>query len=163
MIRVLIAVIFTLAVGSVSRAADPGGFRDLPWGAELERLADRGFEKIPLPKGIVSRVESYKRRDDDPKVGGATAEAITYNFLWGRLYSVAVDFTGYENLLRITDYCEGLFGKSNATMVKDMEYFVSFDSPGTGVLVYYQFAKHSFFVRTGRLFLFSKELDRRAM
>lgn len=157
----LFALIFIiLATASAAQAKDADGFRDLPWGIELSKLADKGFEKAPVPKGVAVQVESYRRKNEDLKFNGVTSEAITYNFLGGRLYSVTIDFTGSQALKRMTDYCTKRFGKSIGSMVKEMEYFDSFESRTTGALIYYQFAKHSFFVRYGRLFLFSRELDR---
>jgi hypothetical protein len=153
-------ILILLATASATLARDPDGFRDLPWGAELAKLADRGFERVPVPKGVTVQVESFRRKNDDLTFHGVTSEAITYNFLGGRLYSVTVDFTGSQSLKRLTDYCRKRFGRSSGSMVKEMEYFDSFESPTTGALIYYQFAKHSFFVRYGRLFLYSREMDR---
>ena len=153
-------IIIILATAGSVAAMERDGFRNLSWGAAPTDLAERGFEKVPVPKGVTSRVESYRRKNEDLGLSGATCDAITYNFLGGRLYSVTIDFSGSSNLQLIKDYCMKRFGRSSAAMVKDMEYFVSFESPATGALIYYQFAKHSFFVRYGRLFLFSRELDR---
>jgi len=152
-------ILFILATASATLAKGPDGFRDLPWGTELSKLADKGFEKVSVPKGVTVRVESYRRKNEELKFNGVTAEAITYNFLDGRLYSVTIDFTGSQGLKRMTDYCVKRFGRSSGSMVKEMEYFDSFDSPTTGALIYYQFAKHSFFVRYGRLFLYSRVMD----
>jgi hypothetical protein len=154
-----IIVLVLLTVGAAT-AEGRDGFRDLAWGTELAKLADLGLEKVPLPKGSTSQVESYRRKNENLGLAGVTCDSITYNFLANRLYSVTIDFSGSSNLKLIKDYCQKRFGSSSGTMVKDMEYFVSFESPATGALVYYQFAKHSFFVRYGRLFLFSRELDK---
>ena len=150
---------FMATTAFASPAGDAGGFRDLSWGTELAMLQGKGFDRVPEPKGGSSRVESFRKKSDELKIGAATAEAITYNFLRGRLYSVAIDFSGYDNLQGIMAYCGGRFGKSTGSMAKEMEYFVSFASPATGALIYYQFAKHNFFVRNGRLFLFSREME----
>lgn len=158
--KIFTVIIIILAIAGTSAAKDRDGFRDLVWGAELAQLADQGFEKVPVPKGATSLVESYRRKSENLGLDGVSCDAITYNFLSGRLYSVTIDFTGNGNLTRIKDYCRKRFGDSSGTMVKDMEYFESFESTVTGALIYYQFAKHSFFVRYGRLFLFSRELDR---
>lgn len=157
--RFLVLVLTLLATVTPSLAGEGGGFRDLRWGTDLAMLKDQGFSRIPEFKGITSPVESFKKKDDQLKIGAAIVDAITYNFLKGRLYSVAIDFNGYDNLQQIMDYCEKQFGKSTASMVKDMEYFISFDSPHSGALIYYQFAKHNFFVRNGRLFLYSRKMD----
>lgn len=153
-------ILILLAIAGATAAQEPDGFRGLAWGTTLSQLGDQGFEKVPVPKGVTSPVESYRRKNETLVLDGATCDTITYNFLGGRLYSVTIDFSGSSNLARIKEYCRKRFGSSSGTMVKDMEYFLSFESPNTGALIYYQFAKHSFFVRYGRLFLFSRELDR---
>ena len=158
--KIFMVIILILATTGAAAAKDQGGFRDLAWGTELARLADLGLEKVPLPKGTTSQVESYRRKKENLDLAGVTCDTITYNFLGNRLYSVTIDFSGSSNLKLIRDYCMKRFGSSSGSMVKDMEYFVSFESPATGALIYYQFAKHSFFVRYGRLFLFSRDLDR---
>ena len=158
--KIFTVIIIILATAGAVAAKDRDGFRDLPWGSGLTKLADRGFEKVPVPKGAMSLVESYRRKNENLGLSGVTCDTITYNFLGGRLYSVTIDFSGSSNLKLIEDYCMKRFGRSSGSMVKDMEYFVSFESPATGALIYYQFAKHSFFVRYGRLFLFSRKLDR---
>ena len=158
--KIFVLLIIILATAGAAAAKDRDGFRDLPWGAELAKLADRGFEKVSVPKGATSRVESYRRKNENLGLAGVICDSITYNFLGGRLYSVTIDFNGSSNLKQIKEFCMKRFGRSSGSMVKDMEYFVSFESPATGALIYYQFAKHSFFVRYGRLFLFSRELDR---
>lgn len=159
MIRLTALVLVILTTVSFSHAGDAGGFRDLPWGTELTTLKEKGFEKIPDAKGSSSRVESFRNNNDELKIGDAAVEAITYNFLKGELYSVAIDFNGYDNLQRILAYCGKRFGKNTGFMVKEMEYFVSFDSPASGAVIFYQFAKHNFFVRNGRLFIFSRAMD----
>ncbi|HXE96580.1 MAG TPA: hypothetical protein VN642_09255 [Dongiaceae bacterium] len=158
--KIFIVIIIILATAGAAAAKDPDGFRDLAWGTGLAKLAEQGFEKVPVPKGALSPVVSYRRKNDTLTLAGVTCDSITYNFLGGRLYSVTIDFSGSSNLKLIKDYCMKRFGGSSGSMVKDMEYFVSFESPATGALIYYQFAKHSFFVRYGRLFLFSRKLDR---
>jgi hypothetical protein len=158
--KIFIVVIIILATAGAAAGEARDGFRDLAWGTALAKLAEQGFEKVPVPKGAMTQVESYRRKNENLALAGVTCDAITYNFLGGRLYSVTIDFSGSSNLKLIKDYCMKRFGSSSGSMVKDMEYFVSFESPATGALIYYQFAKHSFFVRYGRLFLFSRELDR---
>jgi hypothetical protein len=155
-----IAILIVLGVAVAAMAETGGGFRDIPWGAELTKLSGMGLEAVPVPKGVHSPVESFRRKSDELKIGEAVVEGISYNFLKGRFYSVTIDFSGYDNMLRVMDYCERQYGKNTGTMVKEMERFVSFDSPATGALVYYQFAMHAFFVRYGRLFVYSKVMDR---
>jgi len=157
--KIFMVIILILATTGAAAAKDQGGFRDLAWGTELARLADLGLEKVPVPKGTTSQVESYRLKKENLGLAGATCDTITYNFLGNRLYSVTIDFSGSSNLKLIKNYCMKRFG-SSSSMVKDMEYFISFESPDTGALIYYQFAKHSFFVRYGRLFLYSREMDR---
>lgn len=158
--KLFTVIILILATAGAASAKERDGFRDLAWGTELAKLADLGLEKVPVLKGTTSRVESYRRKKENLGLAGVTCDNITYNFLGNRLYSVTIDFSGSSNLKLIKDYCQKRFGSSSGSMVKDMEYFVSFESPATGALIYYQFAKHSFFVRYGRLFLFSRELDK---
>lgn len=158
--KIFTVIILILTTTGAAAAKDLAGFRNLAWGTELARLSDLDLEKVPVLKGTTSRVESYRRKKENLELAGMTCDTITYNFLGNRLYSVTIDFSGSSNLKLIKDYCQKRFGSSSGTMVKDMEYFVSFESPATGALIYYQFAKHSFFVRYGRLFLFSRELDR---
>jgi len=160
MLKIITLIIILLATAGATRAKELDGFRDLAWGTGLDKLADRGFEKLPVPKGSVSLAGSYRLKNENLVLGGASCDSIAYNFLGGRLYSVTVDFSGTSNLRLIKEYCNKRFGASSGSMVKEMEYFVSFESPATGALIYYQFAKHSFFVRYGRLFLFSREIDR---
>jgi hypothetical protein len=158
--KLCIAILFVLAATAGAIAETGDGFRDLPWGSRMADLAALELEKIPVPKGATSAVESFRCKNDNLKVGEAVVNTISYNFLNDRLYSVTLDFAGYDNMLRILAYCENRFGKNSGSMVKELERFVSFDSPATGALVYYQFAMHAFFVRYGRLFLYSREMDK---
>lgn len=160
MLKIVTVMIILLTAAGAARATERDGFRDLAWGTALAALSGRGFEKVPVPKGSVSLAESYRLKNENLVLAGVTCDSITYNFLGGRLYSVTIDFSGNSNLKLIREYCDKRFGGSSGSMVKEMEYFVSFESPATGALIYYQFAKHSFFVRYGRLFLFSREIDR---
>lgn len=158
--KLCIPILLVLTVATCAMAEIAGGFRDIPWGSRLSELSAMGLEKIPVPDGVTSPTKSFRGKNDELKVGEAVVEGISYNFLNDRLYSVTIDFSGYDNMLRLMEYCEYHFGKSTGSMVKDMERFVSFDSPTTGALVYYQFAMHTFFVRYGRLFVYSREMDR---
>ena len=157
--KLCIAILIVL-IATAAMAESAGGFRDIPWGSSLAELSAKGLEKIPVPKGVTSPTESFRRKSDELKIGEAAVEGISYNFLNGRLYSVTIDFSGYDNMLRVMAYCEKHFGKNTGSMVKEMERFVSFGSPATGALLYYQFARHAFFVRYGRLFVYSRDMDR---
>lgn len=152
----VIGVILTAFVAlSSAGAAEIDGFRGLRWGTELSTLKMAEFTKVPPFKGIAPDTESYRRTADELVVGGIPVEYINYNFRKGRLFSVNIDFKGFFIYEKLLTYCKELIGPATASMVRNMEYITTFDSPRTGALLYLQLTTPIY--SDGRLFLYSRE------
>lgn len=149
------AIVLVFAVFSAAGAADIDGFRGIKWGTELATLNSAEFVRVPSFKGIAPGMESYRRQNDEPKVAGVEVENINYNFRMGKLVSVNIDFKGFIVYERLLAFCRGEFGPPTGSMVKNMEYIYTFESPRTGALLYLQLTTPIF--SDGRLFYYSRE------
>ncbi len=158
----IILLMILLPLPGPLRGAESDGFRGLGWGTEFSAMS--GMERIPDTRGSTRSAESYRKKGDDLNVSDAMVDNIAYNFMNGRLYSVAIDFRNYTNLEKLQNYCTSRFGANRTFMGKETEAYISYDSPGTGALLYYQFTRQGeqrYDVRYGRLFLYSREMDAR--
>ncbi|KAF0220573.1 MAG: hypothetical protein FD174_1227 [Geobacteraceae bacterium] len=149
------ATVMVIVTLSAVAAAEVRGFRGLKWGTELATLTSADFVRVPAFKGIAPDMESYRRQSDELTVAGMAVENINYNFRRGKLVSVNIDFRGYFVYERLMAFCKEQFGPPTGSMVKNMEYISSFESPGTGVLLYLQLTTPIY--SDGRLFLYSRE------
>ena len=148
------AAVLVLAAFSAAGAAEFDGFRGIKWGTELATLNSAEFVRVPSFKGIAPDVESYRRQNDEPKVAGVAVESINYNFRKGKLVSVNIDFRGFLIYERLLAFCKGEFGPPAGSMVRNMEYISTFESPGTGALLYLQLTTPIY--SDGRLFYYSR-------
>jgi hypothetical protein len=154
-LRIFWATVLVSVTFSAAGAAENDGFRGIKWGAELATLSSAEFVRVPSFKGIAPDMESYRRQNDELKVAGVAVESINYNFRKGKLVSVNIDFKGFIVYERLLAFCKGEFGPPTGSMVKNMEYISSFESPGTGVLLYLQLTTPIY--SDGRLFYYSRE------
>jgi hypothetical protein len=149
------ATVLVCVAFSAAGAEEIDGFRGVRWGTALATLNSAEFVRIPSFKGIAPDMESYRRQNDELKVAGVEVDNINYNFRKGKLVSVNIDFKGFIVYERLLAFCKGEFGPPVASMMKNMEYVYSFESPRTGVLLYLQLTTPIY--SDGRLFYYSRE------
>lgn len=155
-LNIMMGVVMAILVALSSvEAAEVDGFRGLRWGTRLETLNSTEFVRVPSFKGIAPGTESYRRTGDELVVAGMPVEQINYNFRKGELISVNIDFRAFYTHERFLSYCKELFGPPTASMIKNMEYFTTFESPRTGALLYLQLTTPIY--SDGKLFLYSRE------
>jgi hypothetical protein len=160
---VLISCVILLAIVSPCGADAMDGFRGIKWGTLFSSLAAGEFDRIPDVRSTGRFVESYKKKNEDLRLGEAVIDNVSYNFWKGKFYSVAIDFKGFYNFQRIMEYCDKSFGGNRKSIGKETEVYLSYDTPLAEVLVYYQFSRQieqRYEIRFGRLFIFSKKIDR---
>jgi len=104
-----IVSLLALAVcaGVLAFKNEPKGFRDLKWGAELEKLDGfRPVEKDPHLEGL----EYHFREKEDLLFEGLRFDRVEYAFWNGLFYSVRLEFGGYETFKDLKAFCDETYG-----------------------------------------------------
>jgi hypothetical protein len=130
---------FTLAL-ALSAAGGAGTLGELHAESGLvdAKLGDsiESFTGLTLiGKDEAARTETYVRRSDTFRVGGAKVDGVTYSFYEGRLYFISVQMTGRENSESVFAELERTFGPGIKTGNRPNEHVW----PGGKVFVLYDF------------------------
>jgi len=87
-------------------ANEPNGFRGIDWGTDISQLPDFSylFDEEDGRK-------IYHRKGDEMVIGAAKLSSIGYFFWEGKLHSVAVSVSGYNNWVALKDACFAKYGE----------------------------------------------------
>jgi hypothetical protein len=139
---------------AVAGAADIDGFRGIKWGTDFSTLNAKEFTKLYPFRGIAPEMESYQRINENLDVAGMRVENINYNFYKGKFVSVNIDYKGFFVYEKFADYCKEMFGQATSSMIRNMEYTMSYESTRTGALLYLLLTTPIY--SEGRLFFYSR-------
>jgi hypothetical protein len=145
-------VLFTF---STAGAVDKDGFRGFKWGTELNTFLENEQKSEEGVMGAVPGVQAFRLKNEDLNIGGIKADSIVYCFFNGKLTTVAIDFKSFDKMEKLVIFCKKHFGPATGPVTMRSEYYMSFDTPKTGVLLLYQLSLVT--ASYGRMYLYSKE------
>ena len=99
------------AAGTLGAIHPGGGFEDAKLGDPIESFT--GLELIG--RDPEAGTETYVRRSDVLRIGGAGIDGVTYSFYGGRLYFISLRMTGKANAAAVLAALEAAFGPSSET------------------------------------------------
>ena len=121
--------------GTLGDVHSGGGFEDARLGDPIDSFT--GLELIG--RDPEAGTETYVRRSDDLRVGGAEIDGITYSFYRGRLYFISLRMTGRASAEAVLAALERAFGPSSETGTRPNERIW----PGGSQFVLYDFDQKS--------------------
>lgn len=103
--------------GTLGDLYENGGFVDARLGDPIESFT--GLELIGTDDA--ARTQTYIRRSDDLRIGGAEVDGVTYSFYDGRLYFISVRMTGTSNAEAVLAALQRTFGTGIETGTRPNE------------------------------------------
>ena len=119
------------AAGTLGELHAEGGLVDAKLGDSIESFTGLTL----IGEDEAARTETYIRRSDTFRVGGARVDGVTYSFYEGRLYFISVRMTGRKNSESVFAALEQTFGPGIETGNRPNERVW----PGAKVFVLYDF------------------------
>jgi hypothetical protein len=117
--------------GTLGELHEDGGLVDAKLGDSIESFTGLTL----IGEDEAAGTETYVRRSDTFRVGGAKIDGVTYSFYEGRLYFVSVQMTGRKNSESVFAALEQTFGPGLKTGNRPNEHVW----PGGKVFVLYDF------------------------
>lgn len=143
MVKKLIFVVFAAVVVltstckfSVTHAYvnEPDGFRDVVWGMSVSDM--KGQLDMKGQTKDYGGMQVYTRASDSLEIGTATVRNIEYAFWRGRLYSVTINYSGYDNSAALYQALKYKFGAAHRPN-RYMEKYVWYDGVTTHIYLDY--------------------------
>lgn len=122
---ILWAITSFAGVQSFKAGSEPGGFGDLQWGTDVEKIEGMRYLKDAdiggsLPPDIASiyeksfpQLQLYERDGEKLRFGNAGLRSITYAFYKGKLCEVMLSAEGTDNWDMLKDEVFAKFGRSD--------------------------------------------------
>jgi hypothetical protein len=117
--------------GSLGELHEDGGLVDAKLGDSIESFTGLTL----IGEDEAAGTETYVRRSDTFRVGGAKVDEVTYSFYEGRLYFISVRMTGRQNAESVFAALKRTFGPAIETGNRPNEHIW----PGGKVFVLYDF------------------------
>jgi hypothetical protein len=112
---------------------EPDGFRGLKWGTPLSDIQETMTHFYDY-----NGLEIYGRENDEKMIGLARLGGISYRFWHGKLHSVSIDTTGYDNWTNLHESLIAKFGHG----MKLNRYTYSWNDKTTDIYISYNYVSN---------------------
>jgi len=113
---------FVLFESSFAYKNEPNGFRGIKWGTSIYSMT--GFEYVKTEPS--TGTEFYIKKNEDPTMGKAKLEAITYGFWQSKFCTIMISCRGLKNWTNLKDKVFNEFGQKEKSYqsTKNIEMYI---------------------------------------